>query len=175
VAGTAGGAPAVDHFASLWERIADAIPEAPAVVQGQVRRSWGELEARAALLAGALRASGLGEGSKVGLFLYNGAEYIEATFAAFKIRAVPVNVNYRYLDEELHYLLDNADAEAVVFHTSLGGGSLRCRSACHSSGCGWRWTTVLPSRVAPVRSASRTRRRWRQRRPRLGSSAQSTI
>jgi non-ribosomal peptide synthetase component F len=72
VAGTAGGAPAVDHFASLWERIADAIPEAPAVVQGQVRRSWGELEARAALLAGALRASGLGEGSKVGLFLYNG-------------------------------------------------------------------------------------------------------
>ena len=121
VAGTAGGAPAVDHFASLWERIADAIPEAPAVVQGQVRRSWGELEARAALLAGALRASGLGEGSKVGLFLYNGPEYIEATFAAFKIRAVPVNVNYRYLDEELHYLLDNADAEAVVFHTSLGG------------------------------------------------------
>ena len=41
-------------------------------------------------------------------------------FAAFKIRGVPVNVNYRYLDDELWYLLDNADAEALVFHSSLG-------------------------------------------------------
>lgn len=112
--------PVVDHFASLWERIADAIPDADAVIQGQLRRSWGDLEARASRLAGALTAAGLGERSKVALFLYNGPEYIEATFAALKVRAVPVNVNYRYLDEELHYLLDNADAEAVVFHTSLG-------------------------------------------------------
>jgi len=112
--------PVVDHFASLWERIADVIPDADAVVQGQLRRSWGELEARASRLAGALTAAALGEGSKVALFLFNGPEYLEATYAALKVRAVPVNVNYRYLDEELHYLLDNADAEAVVFHTSLG-------------------------------------------------------
>ena len=113
-------APVEDHFASLWERIADAIPGADAIVQGDVRRSWGDLEGRAARLAGALTAAGLGVGSKVALFLYNGPEYIEAFFAALKVRAVPVNVNYRYLDEELHYLLENADAEAVVFHTSLG-------------------------------------------------------
>ena len=114
------GAPVEDHFASLWERIADVVPDADAVVQGEVRRSWGELEARAARLAGALAAAGLAAGSKVALFLYNGPAYIEASFAALKVRAVPVNVNYRYLDDELHYLLDNADAEAVVFHTSLG-------------------------------------------------------
>ena len=115
-----GDAPVEDHFASLWERIAHAIPDADAVVQGEVRRSWGELEARAARLAGAIAAAGLGQGSKVGLFLYNSPEYIEASFAALKARAVPVNVNYRYLDDELHYLLENADAEAVVYHTSLG-------------------------------------------------------
>ena len=120
VAGVAEVAAVEDHFASLWERIADAIPDADAIVQGEVRRSWGELEARAARLAGALTAAGLAPGSKVALFLYNGPEYIEASFAALKVRAVPVNVNYRYLDDELHYLLDNADAEAVVFHTSLG-------------------------------------------------------
>ena len=58
--------------------------------------------------------------SKVGLFLYNCNEYLEAQYAAFKMRGVPVNVNYRYLDEELWYLLDNSDAEALVFHSSLG-------------------------------------------------------
>ena len=58
--------------------------------------------------------------SKVGLFLYNSNEYLEAQYAAFKMRGVPVNVNYRYLDEELWYLLDNSDAEALVFHSSLG-------------------------------------------------------
>ena len=65
-------------------------------------------------------AAGLGHDSKVGLYLYNCNEYLEAQYAAFKLRAVPVNVNYRYLDDELWYLLDNADAEALVFHTSLG-------------------------------------------------------
>ena len=52
--------------------------------------------------------------------MYNGNEYLEAQYGAFKIRGVPVNVNYRYLDDELWYLLDNADAEALVFHSSLG-------------------------------------------------------
>ena len=52
--------------------------------------------------------------------MYNCNEYIEAQYGAFKIRGVPINVNYRYLDEELWYLLDNSDAEAIVFHASLG-------------------------------------------------------
>jgi Trk K+ transport system NAD-binding subunit len=52
--------------------------------------------------------------------MYNGNEYLEAQYGGFKMRGVPVNVNYRYLDEELWYLLDNSDAEALVFHSSLG-------------------------------------------------------
>ena len=76
----------------------------------------------------ALTAAGLGPDSKVGLYLYNSNEYLEAQFGGFKARAVPVNVNYRYLDDELAYLLDNADAEALVFHTSLGDRVARVRS-----------------------------------------------
>jgi fatty-acyl-CoA synthase len=108
------------HYATVWESVADAVPDAPAVVQGVSRRSWSAFEARAAQLAGALAAAGVGPGSKVGIFLYNSPEYLEAEFAALKLRAVPVNVNYRYVADEVSYLLDSADAEALVLHSSLG-------------------------------------------------------
>ena len=64
-------------------------------------------------------AAGLRPGSKVAHYLYNGPEYIEATFAAFKCRAVPVNVNYRYTEHELRYLFANSDAEAIVVDDDL--------------------------------------------------------
>ncbi|HEX3796750.1 MAG TPA: AMP-binding protein [Acidimicrobiales bacterium] len=108
------------HYATIWEAVADTVPEAVAFVQGDVRRTWAQFDDRAARLAGALAAAGVGQGAKVGQFLYNSPEFMEAYFAALKIRAVPFNVNYRYMDAELLYLLDNADAEAVVFHSSLG-------------------------------------------------------
>jgi fatty-acyl-CoA synthase len=62
------------------------------------------------------------------MYLYNSPEYCETNFAAMKIRGIPVNVNYRYLDDELAYLLENADAEAVVFHSSLGDRVARVRA-----------------------------------------------
>ncbi len=108
------------HWATIWESIADAVPDAPAVTNGDVTRSWREYDDRAARVAAAFDAAGLGHDSKVGLYMYNGNEYLEAQYAAFKLRGVPVNVNYRYLDDELRYLLDNSDAEALVYHTSLG-------------------------------------------------------
>jgi acyl-CoA synthetase (AMP-forming)/AMP-acid ligase II len=108
------------HYATLWESIADSIGDRDALANGTLRRSWSEYDDRAARLAAAFADAGLGQDSKVGLYLYNGNEYLEAQFAAMKMRGVPVNVNYRYLDDELLYLLDNSDAEALVFHTSLG-------------------------------------------------------
>jgi acyl-CoA synthetase (AMP-forming)/AMP-acid ligase II len=108
------------HYATMWEALADALGDATALVQGEVRRSWRDFDARAASLAGAFTEAGLGPGSKVGLFLYNAPEFMESYFAALKIRAVPFNVNYRYVEKELLYLLDNADAEALVFHSSFG-------------------------------------------------------
>jgi len=108
------------QFATIWESIADSIGDSPAVTQGTVTRTWSEYEQRASRLASALVDAGLQPQSKVGLYLYNSNEYLEAQFATFKFRGVPVNVNYRYLDEELLYLLDNSDAEALFFHSSLG-------------------------------------------------------
>jgi len=108
------------QFATILESIADSIGDSPAVTQGTVTRTWSEYEQRASRLASALVDAGLQPQSKVGLYLYNSNEYLEAQFATFKFRGVPVNVNYRYLDEELLYLLENSDAEALFFHSSLG-------------------------------------------------------
>jgi len=116
------------HFGAIWESIADATPDAPAVVQGTRRISWRDYEARAARLARAFLDAGLGAHAKVGMYLHNSPEYCETNFAAMKIRGIPINVNYRYLDDELAYLIDNADMEALVFHSSLGGRVARVRA-----------------------------------------------
>ena len=112
-------APDALNFATIWEGIADALPEAPAVAHGAEAHDWGTFENRAARLANALRSAGIGSNDKVAIYLYNGFEYQEAQFAAFKQRAVPCNVNYRYIAEELAYLLNNADAKAIFFDSSL--------------------------------------------------------
>jgi len=119
------------NLASLWEAVADAVPSAPAVVQGDTVRTWGELESRAARLAGGLASMGLGPGGRVAIDCYNCIEYLETVFAAFKLRAVPVNVNYRYRAAELTYLLEDSAAAAVVFHEAVGG---RVRAACAALG-----------------------------------------
>lgn len=108
------------HAATVWEAIADVVGDAPAVSHGSVQRNWSEYDNRAARLATAFVEAGLEPNSKIAIFLYNSNEYLETQYAAFKMRGVPINVNYRYLDDELYYLLDNADAEALVFHASLG-------------------------------------------------------
>lgn len=108
------------HWATVWEKVAGAIPDMPAVSNGDVTVNWSAYERRAARIAQGLVDAGMTPGAVTGLYLYNGNEYLEAQFAAFKMRGVPVNVNYRYLDDELWYLLDNAEAQALFFHSSLG-------------------------------------------------------
>jgi acyl-CoA synthetase (AMP-forming)/AMP-acid ligase II len=108
-----------ESFATVWERVADAIPDAPAVVQGERRVTYREVEDRASRLASALAGLGVGPDTKVALFLHNCAEYMELLFALSKLRAVPANVNFRYLGDELTQLVDNADAEVLVHHASL--------------------------------------------------------
>jgi len=103
-------------FADLWEVNADQLPDAPALVQGDRRRSWRELDDRADGVAAWLLSLGVAEQDKVAQYLYNSPEYLESMLAAYKAGLVPVNTNYRYADDELLYLWDNADAVAVVFH-----------------------------------------------------------
>jgi len=107
------------NLADLWESVVDSVPDKEALVCGERRLSFAQVDERANRLAHALAARGVGAGDHIGLYLYNGTEYLEAMIAAFKIRAVPVNVNYRYVEGELRYLLDNAEAKAVVLHREL--------------------------------------------------------
>src|SRR6516165_7147093 len=107
------------NLASAWEAVSDRIGDAPALAYGPLVRTWTEFEDSAARLASVLSDAGVGPDDKVAFFLYNGPEYLEATFACFKVRAVAVNVNYRYTESELHYLLDNSDAVAVIVSSEL--------------------------------------------------------
>ena len=107
------------HFADVWEAVAEIHPDSPALAQGSDRRTWRQFDRRSNGVAAALLAAGLGHQAKVAQYLYNGPEYLESVFAAFKAGLVPVNTNYRYTEAELTYLWDNADVELVVFHGSL--------------------------------------------------------
>ncbi len=107
------------HFATVFEALADTVGDAPAIVQGRVRRTWQQLDDRAARIASALVDAGASPGDKVAQFLYNSPAYLESWYGTLKARCVPVNVNYRYVDDELAYLLENAEAKALFFHASL--------------------------------------------------------
>lgn len=107
------------NLATVWEAVAAAVPDAPALIHGSQVRTWQEFEDRSARLAAFLHDCGVGHDAKVALYLRNQPEYLEASFAAFKVRAATVNVNYRYLGSELAYLLDNSDSEAIVFHVEF--------------------------------------------------------
>ena len=102
------------NLADLFESVADAIGDRTAVVCGEERRTYRELDERGNQLAHHLIAAGVKPGDHVGMYLQNAIEYIESLIACLKVRAVPINVNFRYVEEELRYLLDDADVVALV-------------------------------------------------------------
>jgi acyl-CoA synthetase (AMP-forming)/AMP-acid ligase II len=104
------------NLADLWEKVVDTVPDHEALVCGDQRLTYAQVDDRVTRLAHHLASRGVGAGDHVALYLYNGVEYLEAMLAAFKLRAVPINVNYRYVEEELRYLLADSDAKAIVFH-----------------------------------------------------------
>ncbi|MCH8815109.1 MAG: acyl-CoA synthetase [Chloroflexi bacterium] len=104
------------NLADLLECVTDAVPDREALICGERRLTFAQLDERANRLAHYLSARGIGEGDHVGIYMHNGTEYVETSLAAFKIRAIPININYRYVEEELLYLFDNADLVALVHH-----------------------------------------------------------
>ena len=102
------------NLADLWEAVSDRVADREAVVCGDRRLTYAELEERANRLANHLLDVGVGPGDFVGCYLVNGTEYLETLLAAFKVRAVPVNINYRYVAEELRYLLDDSGCVVLV-------------------------------------------------------------
>jgi len=108
------------NLADMFEMVCDAVPDREAVVADQRRLTYRTLDERANQLAHHLTESGISKGDHVGLQLLNGTEYVEGMLACFKIRAVPINVNYRYVEDELRYLFDDADLRALIVHRQFG-------------------------------------------------------
>jgi fatty-acyl-CoA synthase len=120
------------NFSDLNEAIAAAIPDREALVWRDRRISYAQLASRSRRLARYLHQRGLGAHTErdelaghesgqdhVALYLYNGNEYIEGMLGAFKARAASLNVNYRYVEEELLYLFDNSQARAILYHAGF--------------------------------------------------------
>jgi acyl-CoA synthetase (AMP-forming)/AMP-acid ligase II len=107
------------NYANIWESIAAAQPNQPAVVQGDEVWSASQLDAHADGLASLFLSAGLMQQSKVAVYLYNCPQFIASYLGAFKAGLAAVNTNFRYGPSELFYLFDNADAEAIVFHASF--------------------------------------------------------
>jgi len=102
------------NLADLFEQAVDAWPDRGYIVAGDVRRTYAEMEGRANQLAHHLAAQGVGPGDHVGIYALNCPEWVETLWAVFKLRAVWVNINYRYVEDELAYIFDNADLTALV-------------------------------------------------------------
>ena len=107
------------QIADLFEIVADTVPDKIAAVDGRHELTYRQLDERANRLASWLVAQGVKPGEHIGLYLFNGVEYLEAMLAAAKIRAVTININYRYVDEELRYLLDDANVTTLLFQQEL--------------------------------------------------------
>jgi acyl-CoA synthetase (AMP-forming)/AMP-acid ligase II len=107
------------NLADLVEHTVDAVPDRTALICGDRSLTFAELEARANRMAHHLAAQGVGERDHVAIYSFNSLEYVETMLAAYKLRAVPINVNYRYVEDELTYLFDNADVVAIVYQAGF--------------------------------------------------------
>ncbi|MGH8966486.1 MAG: AMP-binding protein, partial [Actinomycetes bacterium] len=102
------------NLADLFEHAVDAAPEKVSVQVGDRKVTYAELERESNKLAHYLAGQGIGKGDHVGLYSKNSVEHVIALLAILKIRAVAINVNFRYVAGELEYLFDNADLKALV-------------------------------------------------------------
>jgi acyl-CoA synthetase (AMP-forming)/AMP-acid ligase II len=110
------------NLADLWEAIADQVPERVALrCQGQ-QRTYAQLEERANRVAHWFLDQGVQPDDHIGLYMQNDFAYLEGTLAAYKIRAVPINVNFRYVGEELRHLFNDADLVGVVAGAEYAAG-----------------------------------------------------
>lgn len=134
--------------ADVWEAVAARFPDEPALVHDGVVTTWADFDHRADGVARALLAAGLGQQAKVAQYLYNGPEYLESFFAAFKVGLVPVNTNYRYTGPELEYLWRNADVEAVVLHGDLAATAAEVRPSVPAVKL-WLWVDAGDGSTCP--------------------------
>lgn len=117
------------NLADTFELAVDTYPDRECLIADGKRCTFAQMEARANRLAHYLAAQGIGKGDHVGIYAYNCMEWVETLWAVFKLRAVWININYRYVEDELAYLVANADLKALVFareFAPLVAGVLHC-------------------------------------------------
>ena len=104
------------NAADIFEGVVDRVPDREAIVHGSTRLTYKELDSRSNKAANALKKLGIKKGSHIGIYAFNCVEWLEIMLGAYKLCAIPININYRYVEEELKYLIDNADMEAIFYH-----------------------------------------------------------
>ena len=115
------------HVADLFEAVVDKIPSRGAIVLGNKRLTFSDLDKEANKAAHMLESIGIKKGQHIGIYAYNCIEWIEVMIGAYKIGAVPININYRYVEEELAYLIENADIEAIVYQSEFSALLLKIK------------------------------------------------
>ncbi len=126
------------NLADLFESVATRVPDREAVTWHGTRLTFEGLDGRANRLAHGLESLGIGDEDHVGVFMYSRPEYLEIMVAAFKVRAVPINVNYRYVGEELAYLFRNAELRALVLEATFAPVVASIREQLPAAGAGHR-------------------------------------
>lgn len=108
------------HYADVWRRVAQEVPLRPAIVSvSGPSYTYGEFDDAAARLASLLLANGVGPHDKVALLLHNRAEWMLTLYAAYKLGAAPVAINFRYGPREAGAIVDDSDAVALVYPRTL--------------------------------------------------------
>ena len=118
------------NLADLFEIVADAVPDRLAIVAGPEERTYRQLDERATRVANHLTAAGIVPGEHVAVYAWNRAEWLEAELGIYKARSSVINVNYRYVADELRYMLENSDSVAIVFERAFASLVLQVRDAC---------------------------------------------
>jgi len=103
------------NLADLFEQAVDHFGDRECLVAEGQRRTYAEMDARANRLAHHMSEQGIRPGDHVGIYAYNCVEWVETLWAVFKIRAIWININYRYVEDELAYIFENADLRALVY------------------------------------------------------------
>lgn len=133
------------NIADLFEHAVDAAPDNLALKVGERAVTYAELEADANRLAHYLGSQGVGAGDHVAIYAKNSIEHVVALLAIVKIRAVAINVNYRYVEGELDYLFDNADVVAVIHERTYAP----LVAACFPKHQELRLAVVMPDAIEP--------------------------
>lgn len=107
------------NAADIFEGVVKRIPEREALILGDTRLTYQDLNDRADKMAVALRNIGVSKGSHIGIYAFNCIEWIEIMLAAYKLCAIPININYRYVEDELIYLIDNADITHLFYQKAF--------------------------------------------------------